>query len=70
MGPAAELGLLVGIAVACAALGVARASLYRARRRLAPQVVANHPRPVPARALGATERAAVIEVLHQTRLPI
>ena len=67
MGPAAELGLLVGIAVACAALGVARASFYRVRRRLAPQVVANHPRPVPARALGATERAAVIEVLHQTR---
>jgi putative transposase len=67
MGPAVELGLLVGIAVACAALGVARASFYRARRRLAPKVVANHPRHVPARALGATERAAVIEVLHQAR---
>lgn len=67
MGPAAELGLLVGIAVACAALGVARASFYRARRRLATKVVANHPRRVPARALGATERAAVIEVLHQAR---
>src|ERR1700682_1980806 len=67
MGPAVELGLLVGIAVACAALGIARASFYRARRRLAPKVVANHPRPVPARALGATERAAVIEVLHQAR---
>ena len=32
MGPAVELGLLVGIAVACAALGVARASFYRARQ--------------------------------------
>jgi hypothetical protein len=67
MGPAVELGLLVGIAVACAALGIARASFYRARRRLAPKFVANHSRHVPARALGATERAAVIEVLHQAR---
>jgi hypothetical protein len=32
MGAAAELGLLVGTAVACTALGVARASFYRTRR--------------------------------------
>ena len=32
MGAATELGLRVGIAVACAALGIARASFYRARR--------------------------------------
>lgn len=67
MGPAAELGLLVGIAVACAALGVARASFYRARRGLAQKVAANRTRPVPARALDAAERVAVIEVLHQER---
>ena len=67
MGLAAELGLLVGIAVACAALGVARASFYRAHRHAAANAVANHPRPVPARTLGANERAAVIEVLHQER---
>ena len=58
MGPVAELGLLVGMAVACAALGVARASFYRARRRQASQVVANHRRPVPARALGGNRGSA------------
>jgi len=67
MGAAAELGLLVGIAVACAALGVARASFYRAHRSAAPKVAASLTRPVPARALDAGERAAVIEVLHEQR---
>jgi putative transposase len=67
MGAAAELGLLVGIAVACAALGVARASFYRARRGLAPKVAADHARPISPRALDAAERAAVIELLHQQR---
>ena len=67
MGAAAELGLLVGIAVACAALGVARASFYRARRGLAPKVAADYARPISPRALDAAERAAVIEVLHQQR---
>jgi len=67
MGPTVELGLMVGIVVACAALGVARASFYRARRGLAQKVVADRTRPVPLRALGVAERAAVIEVLHQER---
>ena len=67
MGVATELGLVVGIAVACAVLGIARASFYRARRGLAQKVAAHHTRPVPARALEAAERAAVIELLHQQR---
>ena len=67
MGAAAELGLLVGIAAACAALGVARASFYRAHRSAGPKVAASHTRPVAARALDAGERAAVIEVLHEQR---
>jgi hypothetical protein len=62
MGPAAELGLLVGIAMACAALGVARASFYRARRGLAPKVVAHHPRHVlaPGRVKGGSGRESVV----------
>ena len=50
------------------ARGTARASFYRAHRSAAPKVAASHTRPVPARALGANERAAVIELLHQQRL--
>src|SRR2546422_3120831 len=45
----------------CAALGVATASYYR---RLKPKPAAP-PRPTPARALGASERAAVLGVLHE-----
>jgi putative transposase len=67
MGQTVELGLMVGIVVACAALGVARASFYRARRGLAQKVMADRTPPVPPRALGVAERAAVIEVLHQER---
>ena len=58
----------VGVVAACDALGVARASFYRsARQRAASR--ARHPsaRPPPARALGATERATVLAVLHEER---
>jgi putative transposase len=67
MGAAAELGLLVGTAVACTALGVARASFYRTRRGRAQKVAIDHARPISPRALDAAERAAVIELLHQGR---
>ena len=50
----------VGVAPACRALGVPRASFYR-RQRPAPGH--QQPRPTPARALCASERAHVLDVL-------
>ena len=47
------------------ALDVARASYYRAQKPAAP--VARTPPPTPARALDATERQAVLDVLHSER---
>jgi len=56
---------LRNVSRACAALGVARAGLYRCRR---PRVVRQaHPRPTPARALSPVERQSVLDVLHQAR---
>jgi putative transposase len=60
---AEELGKKVGLVSACAALGVARSTLYRRRT---PAKLAS-PRPKPARALGAEERQAVLAVLHSER---
>src|SRR5713226_6206092 len=56
-----EVGPRLGVAPTCAALGVATASYYR---RLKPKPAAP-PRPTPARALGPSERAAVLGVLHE-----
>ena len=50
----------VGVAPACRALGVPRASFYR-RQRPAPGH--QQPRPTPARALCTSERAHVLDVL-------
>ena len=58
-----EVGARLGVAPTCAALGVSTASYYR---RVKPKPVARL-RPTPARALGAIERAAVLEVLHVPR---
>ena len=57
-----EIGPRLGIAPTCAALGVPRATYYRRLK----------PRPTPAerpchRRLGADERRAVLEVLHEPR---
>ena len=54
----------VGVAPACRALGVPRASFYR-RQRPAPGH--QQPRPTPARALCASERAHVLDVLASPR---
>lgn len=54
---------LVGIVAACAALGVCRASYYRAKRPPAPPT----PRPRPARALSDAERAEILAVLDSDR---
>lgn len=54
----------VGVSVACQALGVARATLYRHRRRHDRRDRPRPRRPTPARALSGKERDAVLEVLH------
>lgn len=54
---------LVGIAAACIALGVARATYYRRLRPSRPPV----PRPTPARALNSDERAIVLATLDSER---
>jgi len=71
MEAALEAEPVVGLAAACRALGVSRATLYRHHRppvRPAPAVpVERRPRPRPALALSDAERAAVLEVLHSER---
>ena len=57
---AQELALEVGVAPACQALGVSRATFYR-RQRPAPGH--QQPRPTPARALCDAERERVLDVL-------
>ena len=53
-------------AALCQSVGVSRASLYR-RRRPAPPATPTQPRAPSPRALGATERQAVLDVLHSER---
>lgn len=60
---AEDLGQQVGLKRACAALDVARSTVYRARQ---PQLEPK-PRPTPANALSADERTAVREVLNSER---
>jgi putative transposase len=63
MSAALELGESVGQAVACRALGVPRATLYRHMQPAAPQ----RPRPTPKRALDEVERQVVLDHLHSER---
>lgn len=71
METALEVAPLVGLAPACRALGVSRATLYRHHRPPARPgqavPVERPPRPRPALALSDAERAAVREVLHSER---
>jgi putative transposase len=60
-----ELSEVVGTSAACAALAVSRATHYRRTRR--PRHGPPAPRPAPARALAAEERATILEVLHSER---
>ena len=61
---AAELAVQVGVAPACRALGLSRATFYR-RRRPAPGH--RQPRKMPARALDRTEREHVLDMLGSAR---
>jgi len=54
---------LVGIAAACAALGISRASYYRAQK----PAPAPTPRPTPARALTTGQRDEVLAILDSER---
>ena len=52
-------------AAACAALGMARASVYRERARRARPPAAPRPRPSPHRALSTAERQTVLDLLRE-----
>jgi len=56
---AEQLGQQIGIAAACASLGVPRSSLYRTRQ----PKPAGKARPTPARALTPDERAEVRQLV-------
>jgi putative transposase len=55
-------GPRLGVGPLCAALALPRATYYRHLEAQAPP-----PRPIPARALSAAERQAVLDVLHEPR---
>ena len=63
MAAVTEAAPRVGVAAACAATGLPRASFYRGRR----PVVGRRPRPSPPRALSQGERTAVVSALHEPR---
>jgi putative transposase len=65
MAAAAEVTPEVGTAAVCRAVGVPRATVYRWRRP--PTARTRRERPTPARALGPSERQAVLDVLHSER---
>jgi len=54
-------------AAACAALGVSRASVQRARARSAAPPAVLRPRPRPARALDGPQQQVVLDLLHAPR---
>lgn len=64
---AERLGAQVGVKRACDSLGVARASLYRHRTRVARPPTEESSRPSPPLKLTEAERRAVLEVLHSPR---
>ena len=59
-----EQGARLGIAPTCAALGLARATFYRQRRRPAAGAIVPRVRRAPRQALAPTEREAVLALLH------
>ncbi len=62
---AEQLAPVVGVAAACRALDVARASLYRHRK--SPCVSPPRPRQPSSRSLTTPERAQVLKTLHEER---
>ena len=66
MAAAETLAYDVGVAPACDALSIPRASFYRHRRRKAPPPPSS-PRPTPPRALALPEREQVLAELNSDR---
>lgn len=66
MAAAVDLSERVGVAQACRALAVSRATFYRTRAAAA-ALAESKPRPTPARALSSEERQAVLDTLHSER---
>jgi putative transposase len=64
---AEELGETVGVATACQALDVPRASVYRARQIVEPELQALSEPATPPRALSQTEKAEVRQMLNSQR---
>ena len=64
-GAVETLAPTVGLAPACRALGVARASVYRHRKPLVPEARSSR-RPLPC-ALAPQERTQVLDTLHEDR---
>jgi putative transposase len=64
MNAAEQLAPQVGIAAACQALGVSRASFYRQQQ---PSPVEPKPLPRPERALSEGEQQQVLDLLHSER---
>jgi len=62
MSTVTEMGAVLGIAMVCAAVGIARASYYRRLRPTSPKARKTSPR-----RLADEERAAVLAVLHEQR---
>lgn len=67
IGAAEALAPEVGVALACEALGVSRATLYRHRQPPREPSSPPAPRPSPPRTLEGEERGQVLEVLHSER---
>src|SRR5215468_959784 len=57
----------VGVAPLCDALGLARATFYRWRRRPGPEPPMRKPRRAPRHALTPADREAVLALLHEDR---
>ena len=64
---AQPLAVQVGVAPACQALGVSRATFYRRQR---PTPGHQQPRPTPARALCESEREHILDVLACPQSPV
>jgi putative transposase len=67
MAAAETLGNEVGVARACQALGMARATLYRQRAQATAPVLAPPPRPAPPLKLNTEERDNALAILHSER---
>ncbi len=67
MDAAEKLAPDIGLAAACRAMGVSRATLYRHRNPSQRNESGDRTKPRQPRALGGEERQAVLDLLHSAR---